>query len=179
MDRSSKSGLISKICCRNMEILSGAPSEIHFGDSVSHTVRVIGRRWRELVGFSLIFRIFEAVLCAPLLALVGKWLLGRTVLDSTAVVKFLLSSRGILALVFVAITLITLRLVEHAGLSAIFYGAFQGRRVRAGEAAHVVCQYLLTLVRTSAGFVLIGLLTVLPLLIVAGGLSARLLPNTT
>src|SRR2546430_10156619 len=102
-----------------MEILSGGPNgELHLGDSVSHSVRVISRHWRELVGFSLIFRIFEGALCAPLVALVGKWLLGRTVLDSTAVVSFLLSPRGILALVFMATTLMTVRLIEHAWLSA-------------------------------------------------------------
>src|SRR5262245_45742828 len=94
------------------------------------TVRaIINQRWRELAGFSLLFRILESLLCAPLVALVGKWLLGRTVLDSTALVSFLLSPRGLLALVFAATTVLTIRLVEHAGLSAIFFGGLDGRRV--------------------------------------------------
>ena len=147
------------------------------GDSLSHAIRIISRHWRALVGFSLIFRIFEGALCAPLVAVVGKWLLGRTVLDSTALVSFLLSQRGILALVFTATTLMTVRLVEHAGLSAIFYGAFQGRRVPALEAGRIVLQDLLALVRVSARFVGIGLVTVLPLLTVAGGFAVWLLPQ--
>ncbi len=161
-----------------MKILSGGPNgELHLGDSVSHSVRVISRHWRELLGFSLIFRIFEGVLCAPLLALVGKWFLGREVLDSTAVINFLLSPRGILALAFVATTLMTLRLVEHAGLSAIFYGAFQGHKISALAAGRIVWRYLLALVWTSARFVVIGLLTVTSLLLVAGGFAAWLLPR--
>jgi len=117
------------------------------------------------------------MLCAPALALVGKWLLGRTVLDSTAVVKFLLSGRGILAIVLAATTLIALRLVEHAGLSAIFFGGFQGHRIPALEAAHIVWRSMLTIVQVSARFVALALLTVLPLLIVAGGFAAWLLPK--
>ena len=147
------------------------------GDSVSHSIRVISRHWRALVGFSFIFRIFEGALCAPLVAVVGKWLLGRTVLDSTALVSFLLSPHGILALVFTATTLMTVRLVEYAGLSAIFYGAFQGRRVPALEAGRIVWRDLLALVRASARFVGIGLVTVLPLLMVAGGFAVWLLPQ--
>ena len=138
---------------------------------------IIGQRWRELVGFTLLFRIFESLLCAPLVALLGKWLLGRTVLDSTAVVSFLLSPRGIFAVVFAATTILTLRLVEHAGLSAIFFGGFEGRRVSGREAVRMVWRHLLALVRISARFVGVGLLALLPLLMVVGGLAAWLLPR--
>jgi glycerophosphoryl diester phosphodiesterase len=155
----------------------GPNGGLHLGDSVSLSVRVISRHWRALAGFSLIFRIFEGALCAPLVAVVGKWLLRRTVLDSTALVSFLLSPRGILAVVFTATTLMTVRLVEHAGLSAIFYGGFQGRRVPALEAGRIVWRNLLALVRVSARFVGIGLVTVLPLLMVAGGFAVWLLPQ--
>src|SRR4029453_1763914 len=155
----------------------GPNGGLHLGDSVSLSVRVISRHWRALAGFSLIFRIFEGAFCAPLVAVVGKWLLRRTVLDSTALVSFLLSPRGILAVVFTATTLMTARLVEHAGLSAIFYGGFQGRRVPALEAGRIVWQNLLALVRVSARFVGIGLVTVLPLLMVAGGFAVWLLPQ--
>jgi glycerophosphoryl diester phosphodiesterase len=161
-----------------MEILSGGPNgELHLGDSVSHSIRIISRHWRELVGFSLIFLIFEGVVCAPLVALVGKWLLGRTVLDSTAVVAFLLSTRGLLACVFTMTALITLHLVEHAGLSAIFFGAFQRRRVATLEAGRIVWRHLLVLVRVSARFVGIGLPMLLPLLMTAGGFAIWLLPR--
>ena len=138
---------------------------------------VIGQRWRELVGFTLLFRIFESLLCAPLVALVGKWLLGRTVLDSTALVSFLLSPRGIFALVLAATTVLTLRLVEHAGLSVIFFGGFESRRISGREAVRVVWRHLLALVRIAARFVGLGFLALLPLLMVAGGFAAWLLPQ--
>jgi glycerophosphoryl diester phosphodiesterase len=138
---------------------------------------IIGRRWRELVGFALLFRMLESLLFAPVAALAGKWLLGRTVLDSTALVSFLLSPRGLLALTLAAVTALCIRLIEHAGLSAIFFGAFDGRRVSSREALRLVWGHLLILVRVSARFVGVGLLTVLPLLAVAGGFAARLLPQ--
>ena len=103
----------------------------------------IGQRWRELVGFALLFRILESLLFAPVAALAGKWLLGRTVLDSTALVSFLLSPRGFLALTLAAVTALSIRLIEHAGLSAIFFGAFDGRRVSSREALRLVWGHLL------------------------------------
>ncbi len=114
----------------------------------------------------------ESLLFAPLAALVGKWLLGRTVLDSTAIVAFLLSPRGLLALGFAAVVALTIRLVEHAGLSAIFYGALEGRRVASRAALRMVGWHLLTLVRAAACFVGVGLLTLVPLLAVAGSFAA-------
>ena len=137
----------------------------------------ISRHWRELAGFSLLFRIFEGLLFAPFIALVGKWLLGRTVLDSTALVSFLLSPRGLVACVCGATTLLTIRLIEHTGLSAVFFGGFDGRKVSALEAARIVRRHLLVLVRISIRFVGLGLLTILPLLLVAGGFAIWLLPR--
>src|SRR5436190_8463983 len=138
---------------------------------------VIGQWWRELGGVALIFRILESVIFAPLAALAGTWLLGRTVLDSTALVSFLLSPRGFLALTLAAVAALSIRLIEHAGLSAIFFGAFAGRRVSSREALRLVLRQLLVLVRVSMRFVGLGLLTVLPLLAVAGGFASRLLPR--
>jgi hypothetical protein len=116
---------------------------------VSETIKqlwiAISRHWRELAGFSLLFRIFEGLLFAPFIALVGKWLLGRTVLDSTALVSFLLSPRGLVACVCGATTLLTIRLIEHTGLSAVFFGGFDGRKVSALEAARIVRRHLLVL----------------------------------
>jgi len=149
-----------------------SPEQVRPGAGVA---KAISRRWRELTGFSFIFRIFEGVLCAPLIALLGKWLLRRTVLDSTAIISFLLSPRGFLALVLAGTALMTLRLVEHAGLSAIFFGAFQNRKVPALAAGRIVWRNLLTLARVSARFVGIALVTFLPLLLVSGGFALRLL----
>jgi glycerophosphoryl diester phosphodiesterase len=138
---------------------------------------IIGERWRELAGFALVFRVLESLLFAPVVALAGKWLLGRTVLDSTALVSFLLSPRGFLALALATITALTIRLTEHAGLSAIFFGGLYDRRVSSCEALRLVWQHLLVLVNVSARLVGVGLLTVLPLLVVTGGFAAWLLPR--
>ena len=138
---------------------------------------IIGQRWRELAGFALAFRVLESLLFAPVAALVGKWLLGRTVLDSTALVSFLLSPRGFFALAFAAITALSIRLTEHAGLSAIFFRGFDDRRISSCEALRLVWRHLLVLVDVSARLVGAGLLTVLPLLVVTGGFAAWLLPR--
>jgi hypothetical protein len=74
-----------------------------------------------------------------------------------------------------AVAALSIRVVEHAGLSAIFFGAFDGRRVSTREALRLVWGRLLMLVRVSARFVGVGLLTALPLLAVTGGFAARLL----
>jgi glycerophosphoryl diester phosphodiesterase len=136
---------------------------------------IIGQRWRQLVGFALLFRVLESLLFAPVAGLAGKWLLGRTVLDSTAIVSFLLSPRGFIALILAAVTALSIRLTEHAGLSAIFFGGFDDRRVSPRAALGLVWRHLLVLVRVSARFVGAGLLAALPLLAVAGGFAGQLL----
>ena len=138
---------------------------------------VFARRWRELASFALLFRLVESLLFAPMAALAGQWLLGRTVLDSTAVVSFLLSPRGFIALALAAITALCIRLLEHAGLAAIFFQAFDGRRVSGRQALRLVGRTLPDLLHVSARFVVAGLLTVTPLLAVAGAFAARLLPR--
>jgi glycerophosphoryl diester phosphodiesterase len=136
---------------------------------------IIGQRWRELAAFALVFRALESLLFAPVAAFAGKWLLGRTVLDSTALIAFILSPRGFLVLALAAITALSIRLIEHAGLSAICFGAFHGGTVTARHALRLVWRHLRVLVRASARFFIIGFVTVLPLLAVTGVFSARLL----
>ena len=136
---------------------------------------IMRRRWRELAGFALLFRILESLLFAPAAALAGKWLLGTTVVDSTALISFVLSPRGFLAAALAAITALAIRLLEHAGLAAIFFGAFDDRTVSSRQALRLVARRLPAFVRVSARFVGAGLATSLPLLVVAGTLAARLL----
>ena len=138
---------------------------------------IIGRRWRELVGFGVLFRLVESLLFAPLAGLVGQWLVGRTVLDSTAVVAFLLSPRGVLAVLLAAVTVLSIRLIEHAGLSAIFFAGFEGRRLSSRQALRLVWRHLRLLVRVSVRFDGVGLVTLSPLLLVGGGFAAWLLPR--
>ncbi len=141
------------------------------------TILIFRQRWRDLVTFTLLFCIAESVLFAPLAALVGKWLLGRTVLDSTAIISFLLSLRGFLALVLGATAVVAIRLVQHAGLATIFFGAFESRRISGRQALRLVWAQLLDLARVSVRFVAFGILMALPLLAVAGGFAAWLLPR--
>ena len=138
---------------------------------------IIGRHWRQLVGFALLFRVLESLLFTPLAAMAGKALLGRTVLDSTALVSFLLSPRGFLALALAAVTALSIRLIENAGLSAIIFGAFEDRKVTSREALRLVWRHLLVLVHAATRFVGLGFLTVLPLALTAGFFAARLLPR--
>jgi glycerophosphoryl diester phosphodiesterase len=132
------------------------------------------RRWRELAGFALLFRLIESVLLAPAAAWAGKWLLGRTVLDSTAILSFLLSPRGIAALLLAGVGALTLRLVEHAGLAAIFFGGLEGRRISSRQALCLIWQRLPVFIRVAARFIWVGLVVIVPLLLVAGGIAAGL-----
>jgi glycerophosphoryl diester phosphodiesterase len=136
---------------------------------------IVAERWRQLLGFALLFRVVESLLFAPLVAVAGHWLLGRTVLDSTAIVSFLLSPRGLVAIVLASVTAITIRLMEHAGLSAVFFGACESRTITAREALRLVRLHLLKLVRVCARFTVIGLIVLLPLLAVSGGFARWLL----
>ena len=81
-----------------------------------------------LLAFALSFQLLENLLFTPAMALMGGVLLGRPVVDSTAIVEFLLSARGFLVLFLAATISLTIRLVEHAGLSAIVLGALEGKR---------------------------------------------------
>jgi glycerophosphoryl diester phosphodiesterase len=130
---------------------------------------------RELAAFSILFRLLEGLLFTPLLAVAGHALAGRTVVDSTAILAFLLSARGVIALVLGLTVLLTLRLVEQTGLAFIVMNAMEGRPVRGHTALAVVAAELPRLARLAAGGVGRGLLIALPLLATAAGFAARLL----
>ena len=104
---------------------------------------IFAERWRSLLGFALLFRILENLFFAPLIAMAIHWLVGRTVLDSTALVSFLLSPRGLLVIMLASVTALTIRLTEHAGLSAIFFSACEGRTFTARQALRLVRLHLL------------------------------------
>src|SRR6516162_10083706 len=90
------------------------PSAALAGESKSTVLSVLCERWRELAGFAVLFRLVESLLFAPAAGLVGKWLLGRTVLDSTAIISFVVSPRGFLAVALAAVLTLSIRLFEHA-----------------------------------------------------------------
>lgn len=90
-------------------------------------------RW-SLLGFALAFQLVENLLFAPLMAILGRALRGRPVLDSTALVEFFLSPRGLLVLALSLTASLTLRLAGHAGLSALVLGALEGVPVQSRTA---------------------------------------------
>jgi glycerophosphoryl diester phosphodiesterase len=134
------------------------------------------RRW-PLLTCALLFQIAESFLFAPLLGLAGHALLGRPVVDSTALVAFILSPRGFFLLFFVAAAALTIRLFEQAGLAVIVLSALQGKTVRAWAALRVTARELPRL--GSLGLLVIGcgLLVAVPVLAVAAFFAARLLPT--
>src|SRR5512140_2729314 len=111
----------------------------------------------DIARFAILFRLFEAFLFAPLAALAGHFLSGRAVVDSTDLVNFVLSPRGFLASFLGATLLVTIRLVEQTGLSAIMLGAIAGRRVTSPQALHIVARLLPRLLAVAGWILLAGL----------------------
>lgn len=132
------------------------------------------QRW-PLIAFALSFQLLESLLFTPAMGLIGRLLQGRPVVDSTALVQFFLSPRGFLVLFLGATISLTIRLVEHAGLSAIVLGALEGKTLRALGAFRWLVTELRRLAAIGARIVGWGLVVATPLLVVTGVLARRLL----
>ena len=131
-------------------------------------------RW-DLARFAILFRLLEAIVLTPLSALTGHVLSGRPVLDSTDLVGFVLSPRGFSASFVWATLLLTIRLVEQAGLSAIALGATGPHRVTLPAALLIVVAHLPRLLRVAAWILVAGLALAAPLLAIAGFFARSLL----
>jgi glycerophosphoryl diester phosphodiesterase len=131
-------------------------------------------RW-EIARFSLMFRLFEAIVFAPLATVAGNLLSGRTVVDSTDLVGFVLSPRGACASFVWVTLLLAIRLIEQTGLSAIALGSIAGRPVSAPAALRIVAGRLPRLLVVAAWILLAGLTIVAPLFAVAGWFARSLL----
>jgi glycerophosphoryl diester phosphodiesterase len=123
---------------------------------------------RPLAGFSLLFRVVEGFLFLPVAALAGRWLLGTSVVDSTAVVSELLSPRGILLALSGSVLFFAIRYFEHAGLAAILFEAAEGRSLRAAAAFRLVIARLPALVGVAGRLTLLGLIALLPMIVALG-----------
>jgi glycerophosphoryl diester phosphodiesterase len=132
------------------------------------------RRW-PLLGFALSFQLLENFLFTPALGLIGRVLQGRPVVDSTALVQFLLSPRGFLVLFLGATISLTIRLVEHAGLSAMVLGALEGKTFRALATFRWLVTELPRLAVIGARIVGWGVVLAAPPLGMAGVFARRLL----
>jgi glycerophosphoryl diester phosphodiesterase len=131
-------------------------------------------RW-PLLAFALSFQVFENLLFTPVMGLIGGFLKGRPAVDSTALVEFFLSPRGFLVLFLAATISLTIRLVEHGGLSALVLGALKGRAFRTGPAWRWLVKELPRLAALGARLVGWGVVLLAPLLAMAGLLVPRLL----
>jgi glycerophosphoryl diester phosphodiesterase len=139
---------------------------------------MLAQLWKvrlPLLAFALSFQLLENLLFTPAMGLIGGTLMGRPVVDSTAAVEFLLSPRGFLVLFLAATISLTIRLIEHAGLSAIVLGTFEGRRFRAVATFRWLMMELPRLVAIGARIVGVSVALVVPLLLVAGVFARRLL----
>jgi glycerophosphoryl diester phosphodiesterase len=130
-------------------------------------------RRRQLLSCALLFQIAEGLFFLPLLGLAGKALAGRPVVDSTELVSFALSPLGFLLLFLGAAASLTIRLLEHAGLSAIALGALQGETVRARAALRFMLRELPRLASIVVCAIGWGLLVAAPVLAVGAWLFVR------
>jgi glycerophosphoryl diester phosphodiesterase len=135
----------------------------------------IWKQARPLLAFALWFQLLENFLFTPAIGLIGGLLQGRPVVDSTALVQFLLSPRGFLVLFLGASLSLTIRLVEHAGLSAIVLGALEGKTFRALATFRWMLTELPRLARIGVRIVGWGVALAAPPLAVAGLLARPLL----
>jgi glycerophosphoryl diester phosphodiesterase len=136
---------------------------------------VIRARFPLLAVFALCFRLIQAFALAPLLALAGRALTGRPVVDSTALVQFLLSPRGLLDLLLTGSVLLTLYLLEQAGLTAIALGQLHGAYVTVTDAMRFLVGRAPALLRLAIGILGRLALYLAPFLAVTGFVAFRLL----
>jgi glycerophosphoryl diester phosphodiesterase len=139
---------------------------------------ILTQLWQQrtsLLVFALAFQLLENLLFTPAMGVFGRTLQGQPVVDSTALVQFFLSPRGFLVLFLAATTSLTIRLVEHAGLSVMCLGALEGKRLRSWTVLHWLATEFRRLAVIGAWIVGWGLLLAVPVLAVAGVLLPRLL----
>jgi glycerophosphoryl diester phosphodiesterase len=133
------------------------------------------KNWRPLLAFALAFQLFENLLFAPSMGILGRALEGRPVVDSTQLVAFFLSPRGLVILFLAAMISLTIRLVEHAGLSALVLGALEAKPLQPLSTFRWLLAELPGLARIGVRIVGWGLIVSAPLLVLAGLLIRPLL----
>src|SRR5262245_45395507 len=137
--------------------------------------RAILRARGDLARFAILFRLIEALVFTPLSALAGHLLSGRTVVDSTDLAGFFLSPRGFAATFVSATLLVTIRLIEQAGLTAILLETTDGRRLTSSAALDIVSRLLPRVMAVAAWLLLAALAVVTPLCALAGFYANSLL----
>jgi hypothetical protein len=136
-------------------------------------MRQLWKHWRPLLAFALVFQLLENLLFTPATGILGRALQGRPVIDSTQLVAFFLSSRGFLILFLAATISLTIRLVEHAGLSFLMLGALQAKTLRPLTTFRWLLVEMPRLALIGMRVVGRGLIVSAPLLVLTGLLTAR------
>lgn len=130
---------------------------------------------KKSIEYARTFRLMEGLVFAPLMGLVGQVLRGRVVLDSTALVGFFLSWRGLCALFIAAVAFLLIRITEQAGLSVIRAEEFGGPVLSPMATLKFVLSRFVPLLRAAVRFLVLvgGMLT--PFLIATGLIARHLL----
>jgi glycerophosphoryl diester phosphodiesterase len=92
-------------------------------------IRAAARAWKGLVSYEIVMSLFAMAVLGPLAATMSYRLIelsGETVLGNTELAWFLLSPRGMLALVLVLSVGLGLVLTEYSGLILLLRAAFRG-----------------------------------------------------
>ncbi len=132
-------------------------------------------RMKKAIAYARGFRLFEGFVLAPLMGLTGQLLAGRTVLDSTAIVSFLLSPKGFGALLLISVGLVLIRMMEQAGLSILTAEKFGATPLSPVAVLHFVVKRMATLVRAAFRGVGLVLAMLAPFLILSGFVARHLL----
>jgi glycerophosphoryl diester phosphodiesterase len=138
-------------------------------------MRQLWKHWRPLLAFALVFQLLENLLFTPAMGILGRGLQGRPVIDSTQLVAFFLSTRGFVILFVAATIWLTIRLVEHAGLSALVLGALEAKSFRPLTTFLWLVVEMPRLARIGTRVVGWGLVVIAPLLVLASLLTRPLL----
>jgi len=113
-------------------------------------VRVARDHWRELAAFTAGFRLLEFLLLIPLTMHLHYLLFGAKLIDSTELVNYFLSPRGMFATLFGVWLTISLRILEEAGLQTVIIQALAGRQLTGLEALRLVVSRMPHLLLTAA-----------------------------
>lgn len=138
---------------------------------------VVRDRLPSLLSFAVLFGLLQAIILLPLLAMAGRRLTGRPVVDSTELVRFGLSPRGLVTGLFVMVTVGTLYLVQQAGLTAIAAGELHDVHVSSTDALKFVASILPQLLRLAFAVTWRITLVILPVVTVSGCFAWLLLRN--
>jgi glycerophosphoryl diester phosphodiesterase len=143
----------------------------HFGKAL----RMSWHTRQDLIRYSMLFRLLEAIVLTPLSAFVGHLLSGRPVLDSTEIVAFVLSVRGIAATFICAMTLLSIRLIEQTGLTVIVLDSFRQNRIKLLDVLRIVAAQLPRIVAIAGWIALVAMLVAGPLFAATAALLKPLL----